>query len=142
MVKILASQKWKKHGDFSCQMRTSSPKRVKCVDKRSRFGDDIEYIGRGAPENGIIVLPRPSASLYANHYKVQPWGPYTLQESLEKYKDYALNNIGKDKIQRDLKGKNLLCWCSQSPRDPIRNVTEKTGNHRCHGDILAEIANW
>jgi hypothetical protein len=54
-------------------------------------------------------------------YKVK-----TRKESIEKYKEYILNN--KELLNKlpELQGKTLGCWCK--PRS-------------CHGDVLVELCN-
>ena len=50
----------------------------------------------------------------------------TRKESIEKYREYILNN--KELLERlpELKGKVLGCWCKPSA---------------CHGDVLADLLN-
>jgi len=69
-----------------------------------------------------------------------PWGnPYshkngtkaqfkvaTIEEAIEKYREYLLSNPElMDKLS-ELRGKTLGCWCKPGP---------------CHGDVLLELAN-
>ena len=53
-----------------------------------------------------------------------------MEERIEKYREYIIKKLDKDpelvKELRQLKGKNLGCWCK--PND-------------CHGDVLIELIN-
>jgi hypothetical protein len=89
---------------------------------------DNIYIGRG----GVVFIDGkrfpPSASEFANPYKIGKDG--IREEVIEKYKVMIENKIKSNyefanKI-KNLKGKNLGCWCKPES---------------CHGDILLEIAN-
>jgi hypothetical protein len=81
------------------------------------------YRDRGAVPADAVYIGRPS-----------PWGnPITIRDSgsrqacLEAYEHYLLERPELiAQIRRELKGKNLVCWCSPKP---------------CHGDILLRIAN-
>jgi len=50
----------------------------------------------------------------------------TRKESIEKYKEYILNNDELLKKLPELQGKVLGCWCKPNP---------------CHGDVLVELVN-
>lgn len=61
------------------------------------------------------------------------WGnPFVLgkdgnrQEVIEMYREYLIRNIDLMSDLDELRGKNLICWCSPRP---------------CHADILLELAN-
>lgn len=63
------------------------------------------------------------------------WGnPYSMKNYwndrmavINMFKDYLLSNSELlEEVKKELKGKDLVCWCSPLP---------------CHGDILLEIAN-
>ena len=109
---------------------------VKVANIRPKFNNLKEwmddqsnvYIGRG----GVVFIDGqrfpPSNSEFANPYKIGKDG--TRDEVILKYK-----NLIEEKIKsnpsflqkvKNLKGKNLGCWCSPEP---------------CHGDILFQIAN-
>lgn len=49
----------------------------------------------------------------------------TVEEAIEKYKEH-LHSSGLIRDIHELKGKDLVCWCTPGP---------------CHGDILLELAN-
>lgn len=79
--------------------------------RRSKPPKDAIYIGRGSP--------------WGNKYVIGIDG--TRQEVIEKHKKDLLSNptmIARVKIE--LKGKDLVCFCTPLP---------------CHGDTLIEIAN-
>ena len=61
-----------------------------------------------------------------------PWGnPFTIgkdgdrDQVIQKYRDNLTPELV-EKVKRELRGKDLVCWCSPAP---------------CHGDVLIEIAN-
>jgi hypothetical protein len=68
------------------------------------------YIGRGSP--------------WGNPFKIGRDG--TREEVIEKYKEYAINNVYIMSHLHLLKNKILGCWCKPAP---------------CHGDFLAEMVN-
>jgi hypothetical protein len=76
----------------------------------------------GMRANGAIYIGRPSK--WGNPFVVGRNG--TREEVIEKYRLYLLNN--KELMARieELRGKNLICWCTPLP---------------CHGDVLLELAN-
>lgn len=79
--------------------------------KKDKIPEDAVYIGR--------------PSIFGNPYIVGVDGSRT--EVIEKYRRYlALNNSLREEVIKQLKGKDLVCWCSPKP---------------CHGDVLIEIAN-
>lgn len=51
----------------------------------------------------------------------------TAAEAVERFRAIPRSAKRIEKIRRDLRGKNLACWCK--PGDP------------CHADVLLEIAN-
>ena len=51
----------------------------------------------------------------------------TMEEVIDLYRAWLIAQPGKvDEVKRELKGKDLVCFCSPKP---------------CHGDVLIEIAN-
>lgn len=75
------------------------------------------------PPEGSISIDR--GTKYGNPFVIGVNG--TRQDVLEKYKIYLKSNPELiEDIKKELKGKNLVCWCK-----PLA----------CHGDILLEIAN-
>jgi len=73
--------------------------------------DPKVYIGRGSP--------------YGNPFKRGIDG--TKTEVIDKYIDYVESNKElKKKFQKELRGKNLVCFCKPKP---------------CHGDYLLSISN-
>ncbi len=98
----------------------------------SQWNLDINhiYIGR----NMSHYVPGTNASIWGNPYHVVKTGKkyngvlklYTIDESLEKYRQYVENNPNLLNRLSDLKGKVLGCWCKPN---------------KCHGDILVELVN-
>lgn len=81
------------------------------------------YVGR----NMDFYVKGATRSKWCNPYKIKPDGPYSLDESLEKYMNYIRGNedlIGD--VQTILEYKEIGCWCQPG--------------ERCHGDILIELA--
>ena len=77
---------------------------------------------RNIPE-GAVYVGRPSK--FGNPFVIGRDG--TRNECIEKFVEYIKSNpCLKEEIIRELKGKNLICWCSPAP---------------CHADFLLEIAN-
>lgn len=86
---------------------------------KDQIPKDAVYIGRG--------------SSYGNPYThmegktLAEFKVDTREESIKKYEDYIRSNPELiEKVKRDLKGKDLVCFCKPLP---------------CHGDILIKIAN-
>lgn len=74
----------------------------------------------------IVYVGRPSE--FGNPYHIGLYKGFTRRYAVAAYEGYVENRIHlKNKIKKELKGKNLSCWC-------------KVGEP-CHADILLEIAN-
>lgn len=74
------------------------------------------------PEDAVYI-GRPS--VFGNPFVIGVDG--NRNEVIAKYRRYIALNIGlRKQIINELKGKDLVCWCSPKP---------------CHGDVLLEIAN-
>ena len=72
----------------------------------------------------IVYVSRPSK--WGNPYHIGADG--SREEVLQKYRDYvAATPSLVEAAKKELKGKNLACWCKPS--------------EDCHADILLEIAN-
>ena len=143
-------------GRFDCLSDMLSPRenRIKCKDTTSKLGIDIEYIGRPMPQLNY------QGSKYGNPHKsthnpkdANPvtGQPYTLNEAMDYYLDDIMtgtcpaggHDVPKvDTIKRELKGKHLLCWCTQRGGVPHRDHNDGEYHEgSCHGDILSHIAN-
>lgn len=75
---------------------------------------------------GTVYVGRPTK--WGNPYGVYP----NREQSVENYRLwlYACNErstIDIERVKKELRGKNLACWCSL--------------NQPCHADVLLEIAN-
>lgn len=77
------------------------------------------YIGR----NMSFYIPGAIQSKWHNPFVVAK-EKYTIEESLEKYREHILNSELYDELH-ELDGKTLGCWCKPK---------------KCHGDILRELA--
>ena len=80
------------------------------------------------PPNTVYV-GRPSR--YGNPCRAG-WCPncgaeHTVSESVEEFRATCDDPEIRNRIRRDLRGKNLACWCKEC--DP------------CHADVLLELAN-
>ena len=74
--------------------------------KNDKIPEDAVYIGR--------------PSIFGNPFKEGIDG--TRKEVIEKYKRYiTINTDLRNKAINELRGKDLVCWCSPKP---------------CHGDVL------
>lgn len=78
------------------------------------------YIGRACSEGGWN-LP---ASKWANRFTILQYG--SAEECARRYENYVLSRSDLIASLPELRGKTLGCWCA--PR-------------RCHGDVLARLAN-
>jgi hypothetical protein len=88
--------------------------------KREKY--DV-YIGRG---NGSIWgNPFTHKENTLARFKVG-----SIKEAIEKYREWILQQPDLMAKIPELKGKILGCWCK-----------DKNGNGKCHGDVLAEMAN-
>lgn len=73
---------------------------------------------------GAVYVGRPTK--YGNIFIVGEDG--SPEECVEKYRHFMNYQILiHDEIRRELRGKNLVCWCSL--------------NQPCHADVLLELAN-
>lgn len=82
-----------------------------------------------------IYIGRGRKSIWGNPYshKEGTWAKKkvaTVEEAVEKYREYIMSR--QDLLEKipELKGKVLGCWCK----------TKQNPNAPCHGDILAELA--
>lgn len=67
-------------------------------------------------------------TIWGNPYRVGLYKNFTAQDAVDAFRRWLLPRpIFVDTIRRDLRGKNLACWCK--PGEP------------CHADVLLEIAN-
>lgn len=82
---------------------------------------------KGVPVDAVYV-GRGLGSKWGNPYKVGlATAEYTRTESLKLFEEYAERRLKREPDWLDeLKGKDLVCWCSPLP---------------CHADILVRLAN-
>lgn len=93
-----------------------------------RMPENTVYVGRG--------------SRYGNPWRVGKIGRMTAEQAVANYRGlldaqedslasgaskFGFSIPCKEDIRRDLKGKNLACWCKEG--------------YPCHADVLLEIAN-
>lgn len=82
---------------------------------------NIKNSGWDVPNS--VYVGRPSD--FGNPFAIGSSG--NRNQVIERFKQLAENNDEFNKqIKKELKGKNLLCWCTPEP---------------CHADILLDIAN-
>ena len=86
-----------------------------------------------------MVVARPTR--WGNPFKVGMYRDYTAQDAVDDYRKYVERDLSvasfvnvyfgmppsKEEIQRELRGKNLACWCAL--------------DQPCHADVLLELAN-
>ncbi len=74
-------------------------------------------------KTGCVYIGRPTK--WGNPFKIGPHG--NREEVIAKYRQWIKTQPQLiDKARKELKGKNLLCYCYPFP---------------CHGDVLLEVAN-
>ena len=91
-----------------------------------------------------------SGSMYGNSYTPRKWGghkqnpiaktPEEYREKLDKkLKSESQNDVAwKERATKELRGKNLLCWCYQPEDVDGVKVTKAEG---CHARVLFEFVN-
>lgn len=86
------------------------------------------------PANTVYV-GRPTK--WGNQYRAGEFSrnryPVSVEQAVAFYRQYIEEVMTKNPARKELKGKNLACWC------PIRDKYGKIVP--CHADILLEIAN-
>jgi len=87
------------------------------------------YVGRGYGKKGKWGNPFSHKEGTMAKYKVD-----TVEEAVEKYKEYILNNSELLGSLKDLKNKTLACWCA--PKD---GLTTDDRPFVCHGQVLLEL---
>ena len=93
------------------------PKRIQ--RKRSK--------GWKMPENTIYVG---RGSKFGNPFKVGEYRLQTVERVVEVYRKYledGMLDVTVEQVRRELRGKDLACWCKEGAP--------------CHADVLLEIAN-
>lgn len=97
------------------------------------------YIGRGSIVFIDGVRYPPTDSPFANPFKV-PKGAINSISYVNAYRDYIINRLNNEprllEQLRQLRGKNLGCWCAEYNSNGVR-----TNPGQCHGDILVDILN-
>ena len=123
-------------GNFDCNPFENE--RVICKDEKSKYGSEIEYIGRWHEKANRNESKYRNPHEYPHGINPVTDRNYTRKEAVEYYRDDVLNTgcpaikkdpkahtnrFGKtwkpqtvDTIKSELKGKNLLCYCSLRPR--------------------------
>lgn len=92
------------------QMKTVS-KDPSVYSRRVKHGQDVVYVGAPTKWGNPFVVGRDG----------------NQEECVEMYKAYIVTHPWiADMAKKELKGKNLECWCSPKP---------------CHADVLLELAN-
>jgi len=88
-------------------------------------------IKHGAAYDVYIGRPGPWGNPYSHkEATIAKYKVATVEEAIEKYREYLLNNEELLNQLHTLKGKVLGCWCM--PKNP------KHGKYYCHGQILIE----
>lgn len=73
-----------------------------------------------------VYVGRPSE--FGNPFHVGLYKGFNRDDAVRAFRQYVEDHIHlKNKIKKELKGKNLSCWCAM--------------HLSCHADILLEIAN-
>lgn len=85
-------------------------------------------IKSGKPYDVYIGRPSKWGNIYSS--KSSKYAKYLTKnrkESIEKYREYILNNQELLNSLDELRGKTIACWCDE--------------NQSCHGDILIKLLN-
>lgn len=95
-------------------------KRTKGFKLESPNGLPVVYVGRGSKWGNPF---------YVGHPNVTRGTYYTCDNNKEAKEKYAthIHDCYNDEDFKELRGKNLACWCAL--------------NEECHADILLELAN-
>jgi hypothetical protein len=91
-----------------------------------RKGFDLQRLSRSTNGLPAVVVSRPAR--WSNPWRIGAKDAGRVidrAEALKRYRAFIRNK--KSEIRRDLRGKNLACWCEIGVA--------------CHADILIEIAN-
>lgn len=103
--------------------------------------ENTVYVGRrGQPRRNRIPTPRGNdegLGKFANPYYEGMFRGYTRAQAIAAFKEWLAGDYAakvwagtppsRDEIVRELRGRNLACWCPEG--EP------------CHADVLLEIAN-
>ena len=81
---------------------------------------DAVYIGRAVPRYGL------RGGKWRNPFRFPTESCPTREDAIEAYRLYITGGERKYLPFKELRGKDLACWCAPKP---------------CHGDILLEVAN-
>ena len=95
------------------------PQRIQLSRKKGFNLQAVSLALNGLP---AVVVSRPSQ--WGNPYPVAAFG---AENAIWHYKKYIKEYKFEPRIQSELRGKNLACWCQ--PGQP------------CHADVLLKIAN-
>ena len=106
-----------------------TPKRIQRKRiKGWRMPENTVYVGRGSKwGNPYIVVKKRTGGYMIKGYgrALYGWKTYAIDRSVELYRKRVAKHFHPLDI-KELKGKNLACWC------PL--------GHSCHADVLLEIA--
>lgn len=109
----------------------------------------VEYIGRSFGDWTDYGSKYGNPHLYPYGWNKATGKKYTLDEAVDYYEADIFgtcpeggHNVPKaDTIKRELKNRNLMCWCSDMDRPHYVGEEGRGKGDRCHGDILSSIAN-
>lgn len=105
-------------------MKTELPKPVR-IQLSRRKGFRLQEISRTLNGLPAVAVGRGRHNKWGNPWKVGRDGD--AEFCVWKYRVWLASlEVKQADIKRELRGKNLACWCSGSP---------------CHADVLLEIAN-
>ena len=94
------------------------PKIINMHGRHGQVPEDAVYVGRAEGRVGL------RKSKWANDYRVGCDG--TLDEVIEKYRAWLLQQPDLLAALPELRGRDLACWCAPK---------------RCHAEVLLELAN-
>lgn len=95
-----------------------------------RIGQRGEPIERKGPTDDTLHPLADGGSMLAFNPPIQIHTfprPLTASDVVIKYRSHIIETVGMDRIQAELGGRDLVCWCKEGAQ--------------CHADVLLDLAN-
>lgn len=107
------------------------PRNTVYVGRPGKWGNPIE-ITYALYLAAVDISQMQKEKVLVGNEGEKAWFPYATAISLQKYKKYLEEDLLKREDIKQLKGKNLACWC---------RICENKEYVHCHADILLSLAN-
>jgi len=109
---------------MSADTTAPNPKRIQRKRTKGwRAPAGAVSVGRPGPWGNPFVIGKPKPAAWGNREIIE-----TAREAIDLYRAWlAVDPNKRNSIRRELRGKDLMCWCRL---DQV-----------CHADVLLEIAN-